>query len=204
MLRGLLDKLPQSKRALIEQVKTAANERALEAIARLQANGWTQDGSLHGVDFTGAQLSNVRLAKASLQNSILREADLTGAYFGAANLRSADLYTANLRGANLGDAHLHTANLVNANLQHAHLAKTALNGANLQQADLQNANLWCACLYGADLRNANLRGANLSDVLIDTQTFLPDGTHWTADADLTHFTDPTHLNFWMPAALIES
>ena len=48
MLRKFLNKIPRPKSVLIEQVQTGDNQTALEALRKMQAAGWTQDGTLAG------------------------------------------------------------------------------------------------------------------------------------------------------------
>jgi uncharacterized protein YjbI with pentapeptide repeats len=91
----------------------------------------------------------------------MQDVDLQYANLQDANLREADLQRANLQRANLLDADLQRANLQYANLQGADLRWANLQGANLQDADLQCANLLYANLQGADLQGADLRWANL-------------------------------------------
>lgn len=194
MIRKLYSRLPRSRQALIRQARTADNGAALEALDRLRARGWTQDGSLRGADFQGANLVGARLARADLEQIALCEANLEGAYFGAARLRSADFQGAILVGANLCDAHLRGACFTGADLRRAHLAAADLRGADLRQANLVDANLWHAALEGADLTGASLTGANLDGVRCDAHTILPDGSAWTPAADLRRFVSdsPTH------------
>ena len=111
MLRVIKNRLPPSKPALIEQVRTAENKAALDALRRMQAVGWTKDGTLAGLDLQRAQLKNARLARAEMTGVVLREADLAGAYFGSTQMKQANLENANLAGANLGDVHLPEGNL---------------------------------------------------------------------------------------------
>ena len=66
-----------------------------------------------------------------------------------------------LRGANLGYANLGDANLEDANLEDANLEGANLGGANLGYANLRGANLGYA-----NLGDANLRGANLEDAFL--------------------------------------
>ena len=137
MLRNLLNKIPRPKHVLVEQVQTGDNLSALEALRKMQGSGWTQDGTLAGLDLQRANLENARLARAEMAGVILREANLQGAYFGATNLREADLQAVNLNGANLGDVQLSGANLAGADLSNAHLASGDLRRVNLTGANLE-------------------------------------------------------------------
>lgn len=71
-----------------------------------------------------------------------------------------------------------------------------LRGALLRHSNMAHTVLWHTDLRGADLRGANLEHAKMAEVILDPDTVLPDGTHWTEAVDLNQFTDPTHKNFW--------
>lgn len=85
-----------------------------------------------------------------------------------------------LRGTDLRKENLLGANLRGANLQESNLEGVDLGGANLEGANLRDARLDAVNLEGADLRGA----------------YLPDGTNWTEDTDVTRFTNPDHPDFW--------
>jgi hypothetical protein len=179
---------PASKEQLIQQLSSGDNRLALKAAAELQERLCFQDGSLHGINLSRANLREVRLAKASLRGIVLSEAVLSGAYFGASDLEGANLQNALLGGANLREAKLANADLSGADLSGAHLAQANLRGATLRGANLNAANLWRTALHGADLTGASLRGANLYLTDFDTETVLPDGSFWTVKTDLARFT----------------
>lgn len=103
-----------------------------------------------------AKLDGAFLIKANLQEANLSEATLQGAFLNEAKLRKAIFLKANLQGANLSEAILQGAFLTRSCLQNANLS-----GANLQQADLTEANLQNANLNGANLQQADLSGARL-------------------------------------------
>jgi uncharacterized protein YjbI with pentapeptide repeats len=109
-----------------------------------------------GESLERADLRDVALNQAQLENANLRRADLEGVNFEECNLKSANLANANLR-----DAYLVRANLESANLQKADLEGANLEGANLQNADLTRANLEGAALEGANLKGAKLTYAQL-------------------------------------------
>ena len=73
---------------------------------------------------------------------------------------------------------------------------TNLSGAKLSGGDLRGADLHSACLDGTDLCEANLQDAKLIKTEHSKGTILPDGTVWTPDTDVAHFTDPEHPDFW--------
>jgi len=120
-----------------------------------------------------ADLRDLVLNHATLENVRLCRSDLEGANFEGANLRHADLSCANLREAYMAGVDLEGANLQKANLEGANL-----EGANLQFADLRHASLG-----GATFERANLKGARLSYAQID---FANLGRALLAEAQLDH------------------
>jgi hypothetical protein len=193
MLRGLFG---LSKEKLIAQMGSKDNKLVLEAITQLRAKGWFRDGSLRGVRLHEANLQNAPLAKADLEGAILLNANLTKAYLGETILRKADLMGAHLCEANMRNIVLTEANLAGANLNGAYLPDARLDRANLSGAKLQGINLWGARLHGANLQGTDMREALLYRAQFDIETILPDGTCWTAETDMSRFTDPQHMHFW--------
>ena len=113
-----------------------------------------------------ADLSNLNLNGAYLQ-----EANLKGANLKNTNLSGAELYKANLSMANLNKANLYNANLVKtdmtkANLQESKLRRSYLTRANLSGADLRRADLSEAYLHETNLKNTDLRMSNLKGALL--------------------------------------
>jgi uncharacterized protein YjbI with pentapeptide repeats len=155
------------KKRLINQMGSPNNAFALEATRILRLEKWLTDGTLHGKDFS----------MADLREAVLDNADLRGAWLSGANLNDAKLIDADLYDAWLSEADLTAANLPRANLQKANLRGAKLHGAQLSGAWLEGA-----MLERADLQNANLRLAKF-----DETTILPDGTNWANDIDLTKF-----------------
>jgi succinoglycan biosynthesis transport protein ExoP len=141
---------------------------------------------LRGMSLWAADLSGARLPYADL-----RETNL-----GMANLQGASLTGVDLRGASLGVANLQVADLRAASLSRATLGYANLQNADLTEADLTGANLTHANLKGVSLCYADLAGAVLSGAELDERTCLPDGSHWTPDADLRRFTSQEHPDFW--------
>jgi uncharacterized protein YjbI with pentapeptide repeats len=160
---------------------------------------------LAGADLSGAQLAEVHLEGANLKRIRLWRADLSGADLESANLEDGWLDEVNLSYAKLTSAHLHRAqlarsylervNLANANLSEAHLKQADLHNASLYDAELQQACLDRANLCASNLLYANLQGASLWGTLFNETTVLPDGTYWTADTDMSRFTDSQHPDF---------
>lgn len=92
-------------------------------------------------DFSGMDLTKVKLKGAFLERVNFEGANLAGANLKKANLKAANLRNANLQGANLTGADLYKADLEGANLSGADLEETALDGAYLGNADLAGVNL---------------------------------------------------------------
>jgi len=148
-----------------------------EANKRQRARGMNFQGAdLSNLDLSGMNMARAKLAGADLQHTLLdgvslQEADLRGANLSGASLRGANLGGANLenatlRGVNLADnggirANLESANLKSCNLEDAIMSGGNFRCCNLKNANLANADLGRSDLAGANLEGANLRGANL-------------------------------------------
>lgn len=177
-----------------------------------------EEANLKDAPLRHANLQETNLLLTNLQNADLSGANLQRAYFWGANLQETKLYSANLEGANLEEANLKYAKLENVNLkdanlygvilEEAYLAQSNLEGANLEEANLKNATLWGVNLGGSSLKRVNLskatlQGANLSKANLYkanlSNAWLPDGTKWTSETDMTRFTDPDHSDFWQPS-----
>jgi len=144
--------------------------------------------SLSGVNLTDANLSDASLfssliltphqgsvAGVEMSGAILSGANLSGANMTDNDLTGATLTGANLTGTVLGDATLTNANLSKANLSSATFTfcptgNTLLPpcdiGGTLNGADFTGADFTGADLTGTDLTGANLTGANLTGTLL--------------------------------------
>lgn len=102
------------------------------------AAGWFDDaGHVHG---EGTVLRAADLSGAYLRNADLSGADLELTNFNGADLTGADLNYAHLRGTNLGRAKLSGASLAGADLTKAILSEADLTGVKrLQQDQLDRA-----------------------------------------------------------------
>lgn len=156
------------KERLILQMGSPDNGFAVEAVRQLEKRGGLTDGSLRGVDISGANLSGAALVKADLGSVKL---------FGG-NLSRAILWDANFRRAILNGTNLTKAECWGWQFHKASLWRTDLTEAVLWGADLREANLMEANLSGADLAGANLAGAQYTNGL----NFLHD-TCWPKDFD---------------------
>jgi len=207
------------KADLVAQLGSSVRDMAIAASEELRRRGWLYDGLLEGAYLLEANLAGSVLSKADLQKANLGDANLQKAELVLANLQSArldgsnlqkanllsanlqrsslvsaKLQEANLREANLQEAELIAADLQKARLKGANLERAYLNGANFEGAELREANLHGAYLrqtnlHGADLQGANLEEANMSEADFDENTILPDGSKWTASANMAAFTD---------------
>lgn len=102
----------------------------------------------------GADLREINLMAANLQNAPWWNTNLSRAC-----LIATDLAGVRIDGANLSDADLTGACLEGANLTDANLSNCVLEGVDLRQAILWNANLRGAVLNRAILADACFNGA---------------------------------------------
>jgi uncharacterized protein YjbI with pentapeptide repeats len=73
-----------------------------------------RDTKLRNIDFTGANLEDVRFDRSNVRWGLLENADLSGANFSGANLQAADLKGADLNHVNFTQADLTGADLTGA------------------------------------------------------------------------------------------
>lgn len=143
-----------------------------------------EDTYLRQVDLSNADLRHAGLSRADLGDALLRDANLFKANLYGTNLRRAQLSGANLEGANLRGANLAHAELRAANLKGSNLAKTKLSHTDLRDACLVNTDLRSAVLWRADLRGADLHGADLSTA--DLRGALLTGVQGLSSQQLAH------------------
>jgi hypothetical protein len=130
--------------------------------------------------FEGLRLGAVDLRGASLQNTSLINAKISGANLSHAKMSYSNLLNADIRNTNLSHCTLFGSVLRNAklhgvNLQHSDLRYAILHGADLTGDDLSNANLSQAVLSGAVLSNTTLNGAILDGAIwIDNTVCAPE------------------------------
>jgi uncharacterized protein YjbI with pentapeptide repeats len=105
------------KRTLILQMGSPTNSFAVEAVRKLRAIGWLQDGALEGANLSGANLQNADLSDADLKGVDLSKANLQDVVFTQANLEDANMNKANLTRAKFSEVNLKNVNLAEANLQ---------------------------------------------------------------------------------------
>lgn len=187
---------------VIREMRSPNADEGARAVDEARERGFLTDGSLSGVNLSGANLSKFGLFRANLSKT----------NFYGTNLSEARLWESNLSGTQMDLANLNGALLFNSDLSEA-----VLFGANLRKSQLFNANLSKALLYGADLKGANLCLANLSGAKLkgahfDETTVLPDSVklrndirpnptdnkYWTPDTDMSRYTNPDHPDFWQP------
>ena len=123
--------------------KRGANQALIEALRERLAH---QDGSLEGVDLSGAWLDGALLSAARMAGASFRHARLRGAYFGYCDLTATDFAGADLRGASFREAQLIGADFRGADLRDVNFARANLRDAKLAEADLRGANFWGAAL----------------------------------------------------------
>ena len=147
MFRTIVSKAVEITEDLVLRLRGETGDAA-DAADILRQTGKFRDGSLRGVNLTGALLDS--------QN--LRRADLTGTKLRAACLRKADLRNALLENADLSLADLH--------------------GARVRGADLTGANLWLAYLHSTDLRDARVNEEGLVSAFSLRGATMPDGSRY--------------------------
>jgi uncharacterized protein YjbI with pentapeptide repeats len=152
------------KQDLIVDLGSDDSRFALDAVRRLRAHGWLEDGTLGGADLHGANLRGANLHEANLDGADLGGADLSGADLSQASLKGVNLSEADLSGADLSRANLQGGDLTGVNLRRADLIHANLQGVDLRLADLNRAFLRGASLKEADLRFCRMREADLRDV----------------------------------------
>jgi len=194
----ILDRLAENRateqlqQRLVREAGSRDNSTALAATEWLRDEDWLEGaaGLLQGTFLEHANLAGANLSSANLQKTILLAANLEGADIQQANLQHAYLAFANLRKTNLSRANLQGTDMVNAQLERAFL----------QLSNLTNADLGGANLKDVDLSDARIEGA-IWESRRDFMTFtaiMPDGRKWTADTDVTRYTDRKHPDFWQP------
>ncbi|MEB3226061.1 MAG: pentapeptide repeat-containing protein [Synechococcus sp.] len=135
---------------------------------------------LAGWDLTGAKLVRANFIGADLRETVLNQADFTGAVYststqfpegftpegGICLTTAAQLENVDLQGVDLRRLDLTGVNLRGANLADAVLVDCDLSNGDLQGADLRRSHLRATCLEtnftGADLREADLRDGNFT------------------------------------------
>ncbi len=104
------------------------------------------------LDFTGAELILISLARGNFERAT---------FFGA-DLFASTLDDANLRGANLRAADVRSASLQRADLQGADLFGSTFSGSDLTDADLRETDFSFSDLTDATLDGVDFRGSDLS------------------------------------------
>ncbi len=149
-------------------------------------------GERYQIDLSGTNLALADLHYATLENAILKRADLTcvDAYNG--NFARSDLTSANLRAAWLSESYLRglilehadltgelncrgskrTANFDRVDLNDAKMMYATLSGASFSGSALENADLTGAIAKGASFEGAYFKGAVLKDVVLEGANLL--------------------------------
>lgn len=176
----------------IEELMLASERKVLEPLCRddvIRALITTPSNYIlrfRGLDFSGADLSNmdlrhVNFSHSKLVGTNLTKSDVYGANFDKADMRGARLDEANAAGVSMEGAVLDDASMVRCNFEDSKLRPSSLLGAQMKSVNLENSNLAgvnmrvvnlrgsClknsslkgACLAGADLEGCDLNGAEL-------------------------------------------
>jgi len=109
----------REKRDLILQLGSPDKAFAREALRKIRARKWLNDGSLSFADLRNADLEGTNLEFVDFNSANLKSVELMGANLEGANLESANLEGASLSGANLEGAYLNGAKLIRANIINA-------------------------------------------------------------------------------------
>ena len=161
----------EEKRRLIRQVSSTDERMAFEAVERLRAMGWLEDGALRGASLQAARMSKANLQAADikfadLQRAQLSGTDLEGARLEGTNLRKANLSGANLQGSYLEGAVLGGADLSLVNLDGAQNLRTSqlIEVANLVHATMSDGNRYDGRFnLAGDVAQAHLEGYSIRD-----------------------------------------
>jgi hypothetical protein len=186
------------KEDLIREMGSFSSPIALRAVEALRARGWLQDGSLVSRNFKDAELERANLREAVLNRTYLVGANLkevSGYHMQVKNVQmcDSDLRYGRFNVSDFSDSVMCSMDARYARFRSCNLQNAYLDGSDLEKCDFNGANL-----KGADLMDTNLEGANFDRATFDENTTLPDGSSWTPQTDMTHFTDPYHPEFWRP------
>ncbi|MGB6680260.1 MAG: pentapeptide repeat-containing protein [Candidatus Bathyarchaeia archaeon] len=160
------------KQQLIREMGSNNNGVTLRAVEELRAHGWLQDGSLSGMQFKWA----------NLQRAYLKNANLSGALFGAvANILDVEEGTKwnEYWESKYPDEYNVGTNLRGAFLDHSNLRGTRLNWSNLQAARLFKADLEDAYMFNSDHSGAmGISDNQLARANILLHATMPDGERY--------------------------
>lgn len=123
-----------------ERAVKSRNVRQLLDILRAH-HDWLRGDGGERADFTGRNMSGLKLPRLDLSMANLSGCDFSGTDLSESKLHGANLAGSNLAGANLKDGDLSYADLSDANMK----------GANLSGANLDGADLWRANLMGVEV-----------------------------------------------------
>ena len=114
-------------------------------------------------DFTGANCRNIQGKGSIWEESILEEADLSGALLEGAILSEVSAKKARFIRANLGNATFEDSCLDGAVFTEANLLRVSFERASLIGTDLSRSNLYESSFWEAKTLNTNVHGANLKN-----------------------------------------
>ncbi len=124
------------------------------------------NAKLSGADLNKANLCKATISAANLSDSDLNEINLSYAEIAQTNFSNSFLKNANLVCAkgiksNFTRIELQEVDLSKGDFPDANFSQPKLDNTNLRKSDISNADLNKACLKGANLERANLQRANL-------------------------------------------
>lgn len=132
----------EAKSQIEERERSAKSNNVRHLLDILRAHqDWLKGDGGERADFTGRNMSGLKLPRLDLSMANLSGCDFSGTDLSESKLQGANLAGTNLAGADLRDADLSGADLSDANLK----------GANLSGANLDGADLWRANLMGVEV-----------------------------------------------------
>ncbi len=126
----------------------------------------TGQSLLRDADFSGADLREADLSGISLSFVSLAGAQLDGADLTRAQVRQVDLTNASLKNARLDGARLELVHAGSASFAGARASGTRWETVDLTGADFADANLSRSVIRGCALESARFDGADLSDGML--------------------------------------
>nr|MDQ6930109.1 pentapeptide repeat-containing protein [Candidatus Eremiobacteraeota bacterium] len=131
----------------------------------------------HGV-LNGVSSQEMRSLMSNCAGCDFEGLDLSGHDLHEVRIAGSNLRDVNLENANLQGAHLHGDSLHGARLHGANLRDASLSGSNLEGAHLSGADLRGAELLGAQARSVDFTGADLDGaVLCGVSTTIDEDSH---------------------------
>ena len=118
-----------------------------------------QDIQLYGAYLEDACLHGARLTRVRFNRSNLSQTDMTDAQIENSNFESANMQDADCTGCHFQFCQFLDTNLTSANLSRSHLERVTLDGAQMMRANLTGCSASEASFVRTNLSQANLNGA---------------------------------------------